>query len=102
MISPDAVFKKIVWKFLSVYVRQDYVHRIGRTGRAGAKGEAFTLFTSDDARKAAPLVALMREAQQVIPPELENMAGEWKMNISTVFFLLAQCDIWSDICLKIF
>jgi superfamily II DNA/RNA helicase len=27
----------------------DYVHRIGRTGRAGAKGKAFTLVTSDDA-----------------------------------------------------
>ena len=27
----------------------DYVHRIGRTGRAGAKGKAFTLITSDDA-----------------------------------------------------
>jgi superfamily II DNA/RNA helicase len=27
----------------------DYVHRIGRTGRAGAKGKAFTLITPDDA-----------------------------------------------------
>jgi len=27
----------------------DYVHRIGRTGRAGAKGKAFTLVTPDDA-----------------------------------------------------
>lgn len=24
---------------------EDYVHRIGRTGRAGATGEAYTLFT---------------------------------------------------------
>jgi len=27
----------------------DYVHRIGRTGRGGATGRAFTLFTDDDA-----------------------------------------------------
>jgi superfamily II DNA/RNA helicase len=27
----------------------DYVHRIGRTGRAGAKGKAFTLVTAEDA-----------------------------------------------------
>jgi superfamily II DNA/RNA helicase len=27
----------------------DYVHRIGRTGRAGAKGRAFTLVTPEDA-----------------------------------------------------
>ncbi|KAF2733115.1 hypothetical protein EJ04DRAFT_295727 [Polyplosphaeria fusca] len=29
---------------------EDYVHRIGRTGRAGAKGTAITLFTSDSSR----------------------------------------------------
>ena len=27
---------------------EDYVHRIGRTGRAGAKGTAHTLFTEDE------------------------------------------------------
>ena len=26
---------------------EDYVHRIGRTGRAGAKGTAITLFTTE-------------------------------------------------------
>lgn len=26
---------------------EDYVHRIGRTGRAGSKGTAITLFTTD-------------------------------------------------------
>src|SRR3546814_13842108 len=31
----------------------DYVHRIGRTGRAGAKGRAFTLVAEDDAEAIA-------------------------------------------------
>ena len=31
----------------------DYVHRIGRTGRAGATGRAFTLFAPDDAEAIA-------------------------------------------------
>ena len=26
---------------------EDYIHRIGRTGRAGAKGTAITFFTTD-------------------------------------------------------
>jgi ATP-dependent RNA helicase DDX5/DBP2 len=26
---------------------EDYIHRIGRTGRAGANGTAITLFTTD-------------------------------------------------------
>ena len=28
---------------------EDYIHRIGRTGRAGAKGTAITFFTTDSA-----------------------------------------------------
>jgi superfamily II DNA/RNA helicase len=31
----------------------DYIHRIGRTGRAGAKGKAFTLVTPEDAEAIA-------------------------------------------------
>ncbi|MBC8040351.1 MAG: ATP-dependent helicase, partial [Opitutaceae bacterium] len=31
---------------------EDYVHRIGRTGRAQATGDAFTLVTEDDVRDA--------------------------------------------------
>ncbi len=32
------------------YNAEDYVHRIGRTGRAGATGEAIALFTGDEER----------------------------------------------------
>jgi len=31
---------------------EDYVHRIGRSGRAGAVGNAITLLTRDDAKHA--------------------------------------------------
>src|SRR5690606_15517179 len=36
----------------------DYVHRIGRTGRAGASGKAFTLATPDDAEAVANIEKL--------------------------------------------
>jgi superfamily II DNA/RNA helicase len=36
----------------------DYIHRIGRTGRAGAKGTAFTLATSADAEAIAGIEKL--------------------------------------------
>jgi ATP-dependent RNA helicase RhlE len=29
-------------------IPEDYVHRIGRTGRAGASGEAISLFSPDE------------------------------------------------------
>ncbi|KAI9786191.1 MAG: ATP-dependent RNA helicase dbp2 [Geoglossum umbratile] len=53
---------------------EDYVHRIGRTGRAGAKGTAITLFTTDNAKQARDLVAVLAESKQQIDPRLHEMA----------------------------
>ena len=44
---------------------EDYVHRIGRTGRAGNKGTAYTLATRDDAKY---LDAIARTIGKPIPP----------------------------------
>jgi superfamily II DNA/RNA helicase len=38
---------------------EDYVHRIGRTGRAGNLGRAFTLATQDDGKNVAAIVKLI-------------------------------------------
>ncbi|VEU20347.1 DEKNAAC101157 [Brettanomyces naardenensis] len=52
---------------------EDYVHRIGRTGRAGEKGRAITFFTKDNASQAHDLIVVMREAKQEIPDELQSL-----------------------------
>uniref|UniRef100_A0A7S2YLW6 RNA helicase n=1 Tax=Entomoneis paludosa TaxID=265537 RepID=A0A7S2YLW6_9STRA len=52
---------------------EDYVHRIGRTGRAGAKGKAYTFFTQDDRKAATKLVEVLTKAEQEIPAELQAM-----------------------------
>lgn len=49
---------------------EDYVHRIGRTGRAGATGTAISFFTEDNKSLGASLISIMREAKQNIPEEL--------------------------------
>jgi len=54
---------------------EDYVHRIGRTGRAGATGTAYTLFTPADGKKARDLVRILKEANQDVPRELEELAN---------------------------
>ncbi|WVZ62783.1 hypothetical protein U9M48_012485 [Paspalum notatum var. saurae] len=41
---------------------EDYVHRIGRTGRAGKKGVAHTFFTQGNKALAGELVNVLREA----------------------------------------
>lgn len=52
---------------------EDYVHRIGRTGRAGAKGTAYTFFTTKDAHGARDLIGVLRQAKMEIPSDLEAM-----------------------------
>ena len=49
---------------------EDYVHRIGRTGRAGADGLAITLFTEQDKGLAGALVNVLKAANQPVPAEL--------------------------------
>lgn len=44
---------------------EDYIHRIGRTGRSQNKGTSHTLLTEDDARHAKSLISVLREANQV-------------------------------------
>lgn len=49
---------------------EDYVHRIGRTGRRDKRGTAYTFFTRANAKQASDLVDVLREAQQPINPSL--------------------------------
>jgi len=50
---------------------EDYVHRIGRTGRAGKTGTAHTFFTAAaDKPRSGELINVMREAKQQVPEAL--------------------------------
>ena len=49
---------------------EDYVHRIGRTGRAGAEGLAITLFTEHDKAQSGALINVLKAAGQDVPEEL--------------------------------
>jgi len=49
---------------------EDYVHRIGRTGRGGKKGTAYTFFTEENKGHAGGLVNILKEANQKVPEGL--------------------------------
>ena len=49
-----------------------YTHRIGRTGRAGKKGEAVTLLTSKDTDVYYDLKKLLEESRAVVPSALAS------------------------------
>lgn len=53
---------------------EDYVHRIGRTGRAGATGTALTFFTESNGKFARELIKILQEAGQVVSPALSALA----------------------------
>ncbi|KAI0027561.1 P-loop containing nucleoside triphosphate hydrolase protein [Vararia minispora EC-137] len=54
----------------------DYVHRIGRTGRAGNTGISTAFFNRGNKNIVRDLVELLREANQEIPSWLESVAHE--------------------------
>jgi ATP-dependent RNA helicase RhlE len=56
---------------------EDYIHRIGRTGRAEASGDAFTIMTAED---ASHVFAIERFISQKIPRvKLENFNYKYTM-----------------------
>jgi len=61
----------------------DYIHRIGRTGRAGAKGVAITLATKEDAERIADIekltgIKIARVGAPDAPPAEEKPKSEKK------------------------
>lgn len=47
---------------------EDYVHRIGRTGRAGAQGTSISFLTFDEDKIVAPkLLDMLEKGQQQVP-----------------------------------
>jgi len=82
MVATDVASRGIDVKDIKLVVNydfpsqiEDYVHRVGRTGRAGAKGKAVTFFTTEDAKKASGLIAILRESHQEVPPDLQRLGG---------------------------
>ncbi|KAH0646984.1 hypothetical protein KY285_034682 [Solanum tuberosum] len=64
---------------------EDYVHRIGRTGRAGKKGVAHTFFTKDNKGLSGELINVLREAGQTVPAALLNFGTHVKKKESKLY-----------------
>lgn len=57
---------------------EDYVHRIGRTGRAGKTGQSYTFFQPTDKVHAGALQQVMRQAGHEPPEELMKFGSTIK------------------------
>lgn len=58
---------------------QSYIHRIGRTGRAGKQGRAITYFTRDDAPYLKSVVNVMRQSGCDVPEWMLKLPKPSKM-----------------------
>lgn len=74
LLLPDVKDIKAVINYDMPGTAEDYVHRIGRCGRAGATGIAYALFTTANARLAKQIAGILEEAQQPVPHELRTYA----------------------------
>jgi superfamily II DNA/RNA helicase len=62
-----------VFNFDVPFNAEDYVHRIGRTGRAGKTGVAYMLATTDEAKLITAIEALMKQTLPILKlPELHS------------------------------
>jgi len=52
---------------------EDYVHRAGRTGRAGNTGTAVTFLTEDQERYAVDIAKALRQSGQEVPEPVQKM-----------------------------
>jgi len=53
---------------------EDYVHRIGRTGRGDRNGISYTFFTDHEKGLAGSLVSVLKESGQDVPQEMSRFA----------------------------
>ncbi len=68
----DIVDLPAVFNFDVPFNAEDYVHRIGRTGRAGASGLAVTLVSRDDLRGVAEIEKLIKRKIEIEAFELDD------------------------------
>jgi ATP-dependent RNA helicase DDX5/DBP2 len=87
LIATDVAARGLDVKQLEVVINyefpllsDDYIHRIGRTGRAGAKGEAFTILCDVepyfDHFAARDVVNTLKAVGQPVPPQLAALAAK--------------------------
>ncbi|EGV62503.1 RNA-dependent ATPase [Yamadazyma tenuis] len=64
---------------------EDYVHRIGRTGRAGKTGISHTLFTEHEKHLSGALCNILRGADQEVPEDLLKFGGHTKKKAHSAY-----------------
>lgn len=65
---------KVVINFDYPNSSEDYIHRIGRTGRSQTTGTSYAFFTPSNSKQANDLISVLKEANQEVNPKLVELA----------------------------
>lgn len=60
---------------------EDYVHRVGRTGRAGSVGHAWTFLGLDDAKYSGGIVKAFKLSKKPVPVDLQKFWDDYKADM---------------------
>ncbi len=63
---------------------EDYVHRCGRTGRAGNKGFAYTFIEPDQGKFVQDIIQALEMSKAEVPQELQMLWDEYKAELESV------------------
>ncbi|EFC36193.1 predicted protein [Naegleria gruberi] len=65
---------------------EDYIHKVGRTGRAGKKGVAYTFISTDEEKYAPDLVKALKQSNNPVPEDLQKLCDNYltKRNLGLV------------------
>ncbi|KAF5402311.1 putative dead box ATP-dependent RNA helicase [Paragonimus heterotremus] len=58
--------------------KEEYIHRVGRTGRMGHSGRAVTFWTDADLPHLSEILKVMRRSGSAVDPELERLVTDWE------------------------
>ncbi|KAI9779038.1 MAG: pre-mRNA processing RNA-helicase [Peltula sp. TS41687] len=62
---------------------EDYVHRAGRTGRAGNTGTAVTFLTEDQERYSVDIAKALKQSGQPVPEQVQKMVDSFMVKIKS-------------------
>lgn len=73
---------------------EDYIHRIGRTGRSNTKGTSYAFFTRNNAKQSKALLEVLKEANQVCFAESQTLSKGNKIDFASFLIFRKSVPAW--------
>jgi ATP-dependent RNA helicase DDX46/PRP5 len=73
---------KLVINYICPNHLEDYVHRVGRTGRAGIKGTAVTFITPEECQYASDIIKALENSNNPIPDDIKKLEELYQLKVT--------------------